>query len=383
MALRAILETIRRRQASPTTSFPIEPSHVLGGSSGDASAFTPGQTYLELRCRQMFLQYEREGWREFNPLGSFLVEFLFAGAKHTVPFVLGPERLEGAPKVKDDTRIEYQNIRVAGPFPYAGDDLRLFAGLFRMETGNWAKQALSLLETVAKAFDATKLTSYLNIATPLVNGLQGLLGMDEVELRMGVDRAYTEPPKDAVPDARSHGALRPAFEVLLNLASDQVSEDQRRNFWVRDGRLCYGQDQGALQEYRGADFLLVEISSHSTRGDYTTFDFHTSDWAMVEEHLVNGREDDAWQRFRLLATNLVQCDDLVPPHREALLRQYRSWFEERRALYQELLERPAEHGFESARPPEITEADVQGALEGGARGATLATPERTLAWLDG
>jgi hypothetical protein len=212
MRLRDFVDVIRRREGATSTSFSIHPHRLLGsGSTRDAPAFVPGQTYFEIRSSQMYLQYDREWWRTFNPLGSFLAEFLFAGAQRTVPFVVGPELLEGAFHVKDGSRIEYQNIRVAGPYPYVGDELQLFAGLFRVETSNWANRALSLLETVAKAFDVTKLTSYITIAGPLVDGIQGLLGMEGVELRMGVDRAYTQPPDGAGPSALPREALQPAF----------------------------------------------------------------------------------------------------------------------------------------------------------------------------
>jgi hypothetical protein len=169
------------------------------------------------------------------------------------------------------------------------------------------------------------------------------------------------------------------------MPSERVPEAERRNFWVKDGRLFYGSDERTLREFRDADFLLLHLAPLAARDDYTTFDFHKTDWAKVEDHLVNGREGDAWQGFRLLAANLVQCEDLVPSHRERLLRQYRRWFEERRQLYRLLFEQPEELGFESGRRPSVVgEADLRGALEAPVRAAPAApmTPERLLAQLD-
>ena len=330
----------------------------------------------------MYLQYDREWWRTFIPLGSLMTEFIFAGRLRTVPFVVGPELLEAAPHVTKDSRVEYQNIRVAGPYPYAGDQLQLFAGLFRVETGNWAKRALSMLEALAKAFDTTKLTSYVNIAAPLMDSLQGMLGMQEVELRLGIERAYTQPPDQHPSGALPREMLQPTFEVLLRLPAKDVTEIARRNFWVRDGRLFYGANEGTLSEFRDADFLLLHITPLATRDDYTTFDFHTNDWLKVEDHLANGREKEGWERFRLLAANLSQCEDLIWPHRATLLAQYRSWFMERQEIYRSLLSEPSDFGFDSApTPPQVTEPDLLSALKTERQGVPD-TPEALLAQLD-
>ena len=329
----------------------------------------------------MYLQYDREWWRTFVPLSSIMTEFIFAGRLRTVPFVVGPGLLEAAPHVTKDSHVEYQNIRVAGPYPYAGDQLQLFAGLFRVETGNWATLALSLLEALAKAFDPTKLTSYLNIAAPLTDSLQGILGMQEVESRLGIERAYTQPTDEEPFGVLPREALRPTFEVLLRVPSKDVTEIERRNFWVKDGRLFHGAAEGTLREFRDADFLLLHITPLAARDDYTTFDFHKNDWLKVEDHLANGREKEAWQRLRLLAANLSQCEDLTWPHRAALLAQYRSWFVERQQLYRSLLSEPTDFSFDSERTPPVTEPDLLSAVET-ERPDVPTTPEALLAQVD-
>jgi hypothetical protein len=383
MTLRDFAEAIRWGQASTSAGFSIDPDRILGsGSNRDAGAFLPGKTYFEIRLSQMYLQYDREWWRTFIPLGSILTEFIFAGRLRTVPFVVGPDLLEIAPHITKDSRVEYQNIRVAGPYPYAGDQLQLFAGLFRVETGNWAKRALSMLEALAKAFDTTKLTSYVNIAAPLTDSLQGILGMQEVELRLGIERAYAQPTDQNTSGVLPRETLQPTFEVLLRLPAKDVTEIARRNFWVRDGRLFHGANEGALREFRDADFLLLHIIPLATRDDYTTFDFHKNDWLKVEDHLANGREKEAWERFRLLAANLSQCEDLIWPHRAALLAQYRSWFMERQQIYRSLLSEPGDFGFDSApMPPQVTEPDLLSALKTESQGVPD-TPEALLAQLD-
>ena len=71
--------------------------------------------------------------------------------------------------------------------PYEEDGLQLFYALFRLEADNWAVQTLSLLETVAKTFDASKVTCYLDVATPLVKGMEG------IEMRMAMQQVYEQP----------------------------------------------------------------------------------------------------------------------------------------------------------------------------------------------
>jgi hypothetical protein len=333
------VDRIIRRQSSPPVAFTIVDDHLLDGLEEGVERFLqPQESYFEIRLKQMYLRNQREYWRDFLPFSSFIAGFVHNGQHCDLPFVVGPERIGELAAALGGDAVEYRNHRIAGPFPYEGDDLRLFTALSRMAVNNWAAQTLGLLETVAKAFDASKATRYLEIAAPLVKGIESFLGMESVELRMGVEQTYQQ--------LVGRGGLRPnslhaRHELLLNRPDHTLDAAARQQFWVKEGRLFHGDRPETAQPYREADFLLFEICPLRERGDYPTFDFHRINWQETQRAIWDGSEEIARQKLRLTAATLVQCRDIVRPQRIALLHTYKQQFDEELALYQQLMAGPA------------------------------------------
>jgi hypothetical protein len=332
------VDRLIRQQSSPPAAFTIADDHLADGWEEGVERFLqPQESYFEIRLKQMYLQNQREYWREFHPFSTFVTGFVHGGKMRELPFVVGPERLREQAAALGGDAVEYRNLRLAGPFPYEGDDIQLFVALSRLKDSDWAVKALGLLETVAKAFDPSKVTQYLNIAAPLVKGIEGFLGMQDVELRMGMQQVYEQPIGRS--GVRPH-TLRARHEVLLNLPEHTLDAAVRQKFWVKEGRLFWGERAESARPYLEADFLLFEIRPVRERGDYTTFDFHTINWQDTLKALWDGSEEIARQKLRLTAAALVQCGDIVRPQRNALLVMYKRLFDEDLSRYQEMLGEP-------------------------------------------
>jgi len=384
MSFFTFVDRLIRRQSSPPAAFTIADDHLLDGWAEDAPRFLqPQASYFEIRLKQMLLRNQREYWREFRPFSTFVAGFVHNGQAREMPFILGPQRLGEHAAALGGDAVEYRNLRIAGPFPYEGDDLQLFSALSRLEANNWAVQALGLLETVARAFDASKVTRYLAVAAPLVAGLESFLGMEKVELRLGMQQVYEQPVGRG---GLRPNALRARHELLLNLPDHALDAAARRRFWVREGRLFHGAAAETAQPYREADFLLFEIRPLRARGDYTTFDFHAVNWQDTLKALWDGSEELARQKLRLTAAALAQCGDIVRPQRVALLRAYKEQFDEELALYHETLAAPAFRSLSELRAkrverePALSESALSRALQR-SRGERDASPELVMAEL--
>lgn len=383
MQLRNLLDRVAHSPSPAFTSFRIPDGQVTDAGAVDQdTGFVPEETYFEVRLSQMHLQYGREYWRQFIPLASFMTQFQYAGTRQTVPFVVGPELLGGVAQLDKRDHVEFRNVRVAGPYPYTGDDLELFVGLFRVVTSDWAGPALSLLESVTKAFDLSKLSSFVSVTQPLVSGVEGLFGMREVEARMATYRQLT-PPADEPGQRRYGDVLRPGFHLLVGEPADRFGDRDRQALRIADGMLWRRGDNGELAEFKDADFLLFQLVPLLSRPDYTTFDFHKVYWQKVVDHIWNDHEDAARQALRLLEANLAQCQDITTPHRYRLLRKYRKQFEEELAQYQILDEEAPGQGFEEAPRSDLGEADLRAAVESSGGPAGSCQPEEMLVQLGG
>lgn len=368
MSIKSWWSSLAAKQNDNNAYFRISDEHIIDThTDGSADQFVPGCTYFEVRLKQMFLKNRREWAREFLPLTSSNIEFQFLGERVSVPMVLGQNSLNNMEKITRGDEIEFLNTRIVGPCPYEGEDIELFLGLFRMVTNDWTKQTLSLLEGILKIVDSSRISSFLNLAGPLSSGLEGFLGMEDLEMRIGQRVQYASPV--AGQPARV-GVLRPSFEVSLLYPRAKLTSDMQRKFWVKEGRLFCGDSEHELTEFTDTDYLLIQIAPLRVRHDYTGFDFHKRHWKRIEELLPMGKQDEAFETFKLLAASLVQCDDIIQPQRIGLLENYRKKMDESIKFYKKLFSPSKNNRRESMRgaverdrQQQLTEADLLSAVE--------------------
>lgn len=357
----SLIESILWRRARPHVSFRVRPDRIVRSTVAlQERRFVPDETYFEIFLSQMFLRDRREYLRSYVPTASFLTEFTFQGDRRVLPFVVGRQLLPRVPDVDRAEPVEFRNIRIAGPFPYEGEALTLFAGLFRTVERDWARGALALLESVAKAFDVTRISAYLKVAGPLYEGVQALLGMADVELRVGLRRSYhrAEGPGDDVepPD----DVLAPAFEVLLGPGAQPVDESERRRYWVINDRLLYGESESTAKPYTRTDFMLTRTTPLRARDDFRKFDFHAVHWTATSEHIWAGRKAAARESFMACSSGVANSVDLLPSQRRNLHRYYGDLYAQETKEYEAARRRAAGQRFAGSEgPARVTEAQLR------------------------
>lgn len=299
-------------------SFPVDDSHVIDPPSKPLQ-FKKDEVYFEIRICEQFLKNKREYWQEWNPLSIVLSDFIYNKDKQFFPFVVGPDLLKSIQELEGNDSVRYTNTRVVGPTPYRGDQLELFVGLFRVESTNWAKQALNLLETVAKSFDISKLTGYIKIADPIIDGIEGFLGMgDKTQLRIGKRDEFGDPETPA------GSQLKPGYFVIIRDKNiTKITDEYIKKFWVKKNQLYYGNDKSNLEVYTGNDYMLYQIACHEGRNDYSTFEFH-SQWEIVRDAIWKDSEEKANDEYLHLINLIRRSPDLIPEHMKKLQLIYRA-----------------------------------------------------------
>ncbi len=292
-------------------AFSIPESHVIGPQPY-GGAFKANKAYFELRLCEQFLNDRREYWNDYNPLTIVFSDFIYDGARRSFPFVLGPNLLQGLEQLEGDERVRYRNTRVAGPIPYCGDDIAIFVGLFRVKTRDWARQALSLLESVAMKFEPSKLGSNLNITDILMNSIESFFKMGEqMQFRLGQRDTYTDP------ETHSVNVFLPSYFVIIR--SEAAVENEK--FWVKDNQLYIGDNELHLQLYTGHDYILYQIVHLTLRNDYTTFDFHRK-WEEVQRQIWDRNPRKAIENYQHLVALIWRCPDLIPKQKKQLALMY-------------------------------------------------------------
>jgi hypothetical protein len=317
MKMAEVLEAFMRQPAERKFYARVPDDHVLdGGSPG--RKFIAEQSYFELRLAEMFLRDRRQYWRGFVPLAVTVSKFLYAGKRQTVPFLIGNQLLKQIETYIQDECVEYRNTRIAGPAPYAGDDVSLFTGLFRSQVTNLSEQLWHLVEDLVTAFDVTQLSRYLDIARPIQTGLAQLLGMKEVEYQTGARQVFTG---NAAPETSA--CFREGYLAYVNCPEASI---QSNSLWVKDGRLYVGTTPKQMERLQKHDYGLVEISLLTQRDDYSAFAFHQV-WEKAQKEIYEGDPVKARKLFLDLSGHVATCADFTQTQRYDLIRLYKANFE--------------------------------------------------------
>ena len=232
-SVRTLADFVRglsRAEFERKLAVPIPRDHVV--DEGPApGGFERQDSYFTIRVAETFLRNGREYFRGFSPLAVLMTEFVYAQERRHFSFLVGSQALTELRQYVGEQHVEFRNTRVVGPVPYVGDDVSIFLGLCRTVTSDVTDHLFKLLETITKTFDTTGLTRLLDIAGPLRAGLDELLGMRQVELRLGHRVTLTEQPGDPY-------EFRPGYFAYANVPE---REFEAGTLWVKDGRLHRGE----------------------------------------------------------------------------------------------------------------------------------------------
>jgi hypothetical protein len=254
----SLLDRLLRSSSERKFHARVPDDHVLGDDA-TALGFVPDEAYFEIRLAEMHLRDKREYWAGYVPFGILVSEFLYDGARRTVPFFVGNRMLRDIQRDIDGQRVEYLNTKVAGPIPYMGDDVGLFVGLFRAQVDDLAKGLFDLVGSVIGTFDVGQVAAYLSLAHSVADRLADVLGIPEVQLRLGTREEFVA--------AKFHRG----YLAYINCPDHAL--DPRR-LWVREGRLLQGERADALRPLAEHDFCLVQIVHRTERDDYRKLPFY-------------------------------------------------------------------------------------------------------------
>ncbi len=318
-----LFENILREPAKRNFYSPIPDENVMD-EGFSPQLFEPEKSYFEIRLAEMFLKDQREYWREFIPLSIVVSDFIYGGSpdRQTVPFFAGNELLKEIRDYVKGEHVELYNTRVAGPVPYMGSGLSLFVGLFRVQVNDLVRNLLNLVQTLVNSFNPAVLSTYMDIAKSLSSGLPALLGMKEVELRLGARDEFGT----SVSDPRK---FKDGYLVYINSPEATVDISTLR---VKDGRLHVISGTGSTRPFTDQDFCLMRITRLLEREDYTTLPFHRL-WKEAKDRVWRGEEEKGRRAFLDLLHQVAVSPDLTTGHQNSLIQAYVANFENELARY--------------------------------------------------
>lgn len=284
-------------------------------------------SYFQIRLSEMLLRDKSEFLRSFIPLAVAVSKFKYDGQTREVPFLVGNQLLDSIDSYVEDGHVEYRNIRLLGPVPYTGDDVGFFIGLFRVQVSNLLEEVFGLLENIIGAFDLAKLTSYLPIAEMVSDGLANLMGMKQIEMRLGTMDTFSNTKSGT-------NRFRSGYLAFINCPENDIKEN---HLWVRDGLLMTGSDRKALERFTSHDYCLVQVEALTERPDLDTLPFHLQ-WKEAKANIWDGNMEAAKRNYLALMSQIANSPDLTETHRSILIQAYLANYQQEKELYNLIIE---------------------------------------------
>lgn len=332
-----------------THIFQTDPTSGQLVQAPPSGRFLPDQSYLQVVINQMYLSQSRKLWIEREHLGAVWMSFRYAGAMQTVPFTVGRDLLVDKVKSLPPTaRIEFRDVRVGKIYPYTGDSLSLYLGLWSTETVNWANKVFSAVDIIASKVNVSgSLSLVLNMVGVLNQGISTLLGLDDIQAHLNLYQEFQD-------TASSVARLQPGYYVIIDVPNATFDPS---TLCVVDGKLGTLNDgnQHILPFYTH-DFLLYTLSSLpylSYAPDLFNAQYRVVVSELISSQLDQTRQQRALQEFATLLNQINSNLDLTQSDKNSLITFYSQRFTQDQVAYAMSPLRSSEHhlgGKKSALP---------------------------------
>lgn len=227
--------------------------------------FQPDRQYFQVRLNEMFLAYQRQWFKAYLPMAVVISEFWYDEKRQAIPFVVGTEMFRADNKNVLDVPRQgrlLHDTRVAGLHPYRGGPLTLSVVLYQVQQDDYLRNMLGLVEKITGVIDlATNVTSYLELASVILDGVESLFDSGHVQPVLGVRQEFD--PDDA--------NVLPGYYAMVDLPEEELDPGQ---LWVKDNRLLRGPNRGEARSIRDADYVLYSVGQSETRSDVASLPFY-------------------------------------------------------------------------------------------------------------
>lgn len=310
-----IQKIIDKAKNSPTklpTRINIPPENVSSKDKIGVS-LQSDQHYFQIRINELFLKNKRNWYKEYAPMVFVVSEFTYDGKEETVPFVVGPQIMDKFGQSLPEDMV-FLNTRVAGLHPFKGGQITLSVILYEYKVGDYSEKILRTLESTANIFSfATAFSTYIKIAGVIFDGMESLLGLQDVNPLIGLRIQMDQDADD----------LHSGYFVLINSPEGSIDE---KKLWVKNNQLHYGDSLAAAKLFREADYTLYSILHDDDRSDLTALPFHQQWQHVKKEAAVPGEEAEKSALANMVSLNqsILTSPDLTEKHAFELITKFQS-----------------------------------------------------------
>ena len=295
--------------------FSMEPGQILDEQIAAHTAVS-GQDYFRLRVAEMFLTKRVQAAKSWDPAVHSLVRCNFANQTIELPNIADSTRL-GSLQSRGGGDVIANNLVLTPTMPFNGGTIDVIAALVAIERQNYLGNALKLLTGFAGLLNVAQVSTVLNLAQPLVAGVQDLFGDGRGALHIGLQQSFAA------------SELRTSYIVVLRAREGEVD---RHQLVVANRQLCLrgSSTAEATRPFEGFDYMLLKIEVFSDRDDWMQLTAIREPWEEAIKALGDGNRDRADTHLVRAKTNALLAPELTEADKTRVLQKLDSQYVLRR-----------------------------------------------------
>lgn len=271
-----------------------------------STAATSETHYFRFKVAQMFLKDKATVLQTWYPAVNSVVQCSFGGKTIELPNVADTTRLLAQATASGD--IVAKNFLLAPLLPFKGGDVRLAAGLFAVKGDNQLKNFINVMSGFAKLLAVPQISSVLNVAGPLADGVQALVGGGG--LHLGYHNSY-------VGSGGSGNPLTPGYFAVVRSTDQKL----RQRLLVVNDELWEGESltDPKKQPFTADDFMLLHVDIRETRDDFNELSSIATPYDEAIKALGEKEFERADTKIRQALTSALTADELTKADRRRVI----------------------------------------------------------------
>lgn len=299
------------------TEFWIDPDHI--DDAVDATPVKAGMTYFQISLVEMFLKKQVRFGQSWFPAAHSLIECTFGSQRVEIPYVADTSKLFTQQQGTGD--VVARNFSLSPRMPFNGGQVRLVAGLFAMQGQNYLNNVISMMSDFAGLLTVPQLSTALEVARPLANGLQTLFGGQNGAMHLGYHDAFigADEADEFAEDGPSGTStlLREGYIAVIRAPASSINTNR---FFVKNSLLQHGKSLSNCRPYQQHDHMLLHLNFRTERDDWDQLDSIQDPYRKALEALRDFEEEKAEAQIRVAIVAALQSPDLTRADRYRVVR---------------------------------------------------------------
>lgn len=274
------------------------------------------QHYYRVVLAQMYITKSVDfGQRRFPAVHS-LVQAVFGSTTVEIPNIADTSRL-GAKEVQGANAITAQNFHLTPAMPFKGGTLKLNAGLLEVMGDNNLNSLIQVLGGFAELLVVPQLSAALNVATPLLAGIQKLVTMGNGAVKLQLE------------DTFSAAGIQDCYLVVI--AAPDARLDR---LWVVDNQLVTGtsMEPGKHKPYTDHEYMLFRFEVFEERDDWKELAAIAEPFKEAQLALGRGSKKEAAAAINRAIAAALSAPELTEAQQTIAAAELRQLYEARKAV---------------------------------------------------